>query len=85
MWLSNASEAPGHLYCFEVDLSSLSSVRRQLDPASMEFPSVHPYRHGLPCRYVYAMAADAPRPNIPFRDVVKHDMQDASKRQVCLF
>ena len=73
-WLSNASVAPGRVYNFELNLATNECVRsdRPVDPASVEFPTVHPYRHGLPnSRFSYLMASDRPGKNLPYRDVVK--------------
>ena len=47
IWLSNSSVAPGNVFGFELDLAS-GQCRRSpepADPASVEFPTVHPYRY----------------------------------------
>jgi len=74
MWLSNASVAPGNVYQFTLDFASGKCKRsaKPEDPASVEFPTVHPYRHGFPdTRYSYLMASDRKGYNLPYRDVVK--------------
>lgn len=72
IWLSNASVAPGVAFNFHIDLITKKCTRVQADRASVEFPSVHPYRHGMKgTRYNYCMASDRPGCNIPFRDIVK--------------
>ena len=72
VWLSNTSVSPGLAYSFTIDLASKCCTRTQIDRASVEFPSTHPYRHGM-CgtRYNYFMACDRPGFNLPYRDVVK--------------
>lgn len=74
IWLSNSSVAPGNMYKFTLDFTSGKCVRSVLpeDPASVEFPTVHPYRHGYSnARYSYLMASDRKGYNLPYRDVVK--------------
>ena len=46
IWLSNASVAPGLIYSFKIDLSNNNCERSSQpeDPASVEFPTTHPYR-----------------------------------------
>ncbi|KAF9913948.1 hypothetical protein BX616_009265 [Lobosporangium transversale] len=45
-----------------------------LHPASVEFPAVHPYRHGLDTRYTYMMASSDPKRPHYFTAVLKHDL-----------
>ena len=72
IWLSNTSVSPGLAYSFTIDLTSKRCSRTQIDRASVEFPSTHPYRHGIRgTRYNYFMACDRPGFNLPYRDVVK--------------
>lgn len=72
IWLSNASVSPGLAHSFTIDLASKCCTRTQIDRASVEFPSTHPYRHGMRgTRYHYFMACDRPGFNLPYRDVVK--------------
>ena len=74
IWLSNSSVAPGNVYKFTLDFRSGKCTRspQPEDPASVEFPTVHPYRHGYPnARYSYLMASDRKEYNLPYRDVVK--------------
>lgn len=72
IWLSNTSVSPGLAYKFTIDLDSKRCTRTQIDRASVEFPSTHPYRHGMRgTRYNYFMACDRPGFNLPYRDVVK--------------
>ncbi len=74
IWLSNASVAPGNVWQFTLDLAAGKCERskKPVDPASVEFPTVHPYRHGFPnSRYSYLMASDRKGYNLPYRDVVK--------------
>ena len=72
IWLSNASVAPGQVYNFTIDLKTKTCVREQADKASVEFPSVHPYRQGLSgTRYSFLMANDRGGQTIPYRDIVK--------------
>ncbi len=73
IWLSNSSVAPGNVFQFTLDPSTGLCTRSKepVDPASVEFPSTHPYRHGCNTRYAYLMASDRPGYNLPYRDVVK--------------
>ncbi|KAF8923594.1 carotenoid oxygenase [Dissophora ornata] len=78
LWLSNASKAPGLLTGFKVRFENAAEAplvyQTVLHPASVEFPAVHPYRHGLNTRYTYMMASsDAKRPHY-FTAVLKHDL-----------
>ena len=71
--LSNASVAPGKVYGFTLHLDTRTCVSSKgpMDPASVEFPTTHPYRHGhTNTRYSYLMASDRGC-NVPYRDVVK--------------
>lgn len=84
IWLSNASVAPGNVFSFTLNLatSKCESSKGPVDPASVEFPTTHPYRHGVPnTRYSYLMASDRKGCNLPYRDVVKYDAQ-REQRQV---
>ena len=77
IWLSNASVAPGNMFTFMIDLDTQKCTRSEkpADPSSVEFPTVHPYRHGHPnSRYCYLMASDRKGHNLPYRDVVKVTM-----------
>ncbi|KAG0051386.1 hypothetical protein BGZ83_003809 [Gryganskiella cystojenkinii] len=83
-WLSNASKAPGLLTEFKVkfanDIKSKPWVSQKvLNQASVEFPAVHPYRHGLPTRYTYMMASSDPKRPHYYTAVLKHDLLDESK------
>ena len=53
IWLSNASVAPGQVYSFKINLATGKCERsaEPEDPASVEFPTTHPYRsvHGHRC------------------------------------
>lgn len=72
IWLSNASVSPGLAYKFTIDLATNRCTRSQVDRASVEFPTTHPYRNGITgTRFNYLMACDRPGCNLPFRDVVK--------------
>ena len=74
IWLSNASVAPGQVHSFTLHLATgkCESSKGPVDPSNVEFPTVHPYRHGFPnCRYSYLMASDRKGHNLPYRDVVK--------------
>ncbi|KAF9578549.1 hypothetical protein BGW38_005594, partial [Lunasporangiospora selenospora] len=87
-WLSNASKAPGILQSFKVYFGDAKDAVKDkalqakpsceqvvLHEASVEFPVVHPYRHGLDTRYTYMMASsDLKRPHY-FTAVLKHDLQ----------
>jgi len=46
IWLSNASVAPGNVLSFTLNLATEKCERSKgpTDPASVEFPTVHPYR-----------------------------------------
>ena len=71
--LSNATVAPGkmHTFTLHLDTKKCSSSDGCVDPASVEFPTTHPYRHGHNgTRYSYLMASDRGC-NVPYRDVVK--------------
>ncbi|KAL5459802.1 hypothetical protein EMCRGX_G033178 [Ephydatia muelleri] len=84
IWLSNASVAPGNMFTFMIDLDTQKCTRSEkpADPSSVEFPTVHPYRHGHPnSRYCYLMASDREGHNLPYRDVVKFD-KEGKHRQV---
>nr|CCE21337.1 putative beta-carotenoid oxygenase [Suberites domuncula] len=83
MWLSNASVAPGNMYKFTLDLSKSTCVRSKdpADPANVEYPTVHPYRHGLSTsRYSYLMSSDRTGYKLPYRDVVKHDLKGGTRQ-----
>ena len=73
IWLSNTSVAPGNVFRFSLDPTSGKCERSSepADPASVEFPTIHPYRHGKSTRYSYLMASDRPGCSMPYRDVVK--------------
>ena len=72
VWLSNSSVSPGRVFQYKIDLVSRQCTRKQADRCSGEFPSVHPYRHGVKgTRYSYLMASDRPGFNLPYRDIVK--------------
>lgn len=74
MWLTNSSVAPGNVYKFTLHPDSGVCERspQPEDPASVEFPTVHPYRHGYPnSRFSYLVASDRKGCNLPYRDVVK--------------
>ncbi|CAO3566857.1 unnamed protein product [Mortierella alpina] len=89
-WLSNASKAPGLLTGFKVRFGdsvasnaagaaagdAMKPLVHQtiLHPASVEFPAIHPYRHGLNTRYTFMMASsDLKRPHY-YTAVLKHDL-----------
>ncbi|KAK3814651.1 MAG: carotenoid oxygenase [Linnemannia gamsii] len=86
-WLSNASKAPGLLTGFKVRFGDGNNVENDkvwskkplvyqtvLHPASVEFPAVHPYRHGQDTRFTYMMASsDLKRPHY-YTAVLKHDL-----------
>jgi all-trans-8'-apo-beta-carotenal 15,15'-oxygenase len=84
-WLSNASKAPGLLTEFKVkfgeDLKNKKPwiSQKVLNQASVEFPAVHPYRHGLPTRYTYMMASSDPKRPHYFTSVLKHDSKQDQK------
>lgn len=72
MWLGNTDVAPGRMHKFTLDLGKRTCEGHLSDCASVEFPTVHPYRHGLVGgRYSYLMASDREGQNLPYRDVVK--------------
>jgi len=80
MWLSNAGEAPGMLYRFNLQAVEGGAVTYQLAAnVSCEFPAVHPYRHvpEQPLRYTYLMAA-AEGKALPFTTIVKSDANGPS-------
>ncbi|KAF9360950.1 hypothetical protein BGX26_006944 [Mortierella sp. AD094] len=87
IWLSNASKAPGLLTSFNVRFGDTKNATNNeiltkiphvhqtvLHPASVEFPAVHPYRHGLDTRYTYLMASSDPKRSHYFTAVLKHDL-----------
>eukprot|EP01006_Ploeotia_vitrea_P047150 TRINITY_DN67098_c4_g3_i1.p1 TRINITY_DN67098_c4_g3~~TRINITY_DN67098_c4_g3_i1.p1 ORF type:complete len:526 (-),score=27.11 TRINITY_DN67098_c4_g3_i1:586-2142(-) len=82
MWLANGSEAPGHMFEFDVNLAENKCTRTEKpsDPSCGEFPTVHPYRHGKECRYAYCMMSDRPGEPLPTRDVVKYDTQGTNRQ-----
>ena len=72
VWLTNASVSPGLAYSFTIDLWSKCCTRTQIDRASVEFSSTHPYRHEMCGKgFNYFMACNRPGFNLPYRDVVK--------------
>lgn len=74
VWLSNSSVSPGLVQKFTLELSKRQCLasNEPLDKSSAEFPSVHPYRHGMPnSRFSYIMASDRKGYNMPYRDIVK--------------
>ncbi|KAK3827832.1 MAG: retinal pigment epithelial membrane protein-domain-containing protein [Benniella sp.] len=79
-WLSNASKAPGLFTGFQVRFGDATNAMKPLvhqtvlHPASVEFPAVHPYRHGLDTRYTYMMASSDPKRPHYFTAVLKHDL-----------
>ncbi|KAF9362875.1 hypothetical protein BGX34_005354 [Mortierella sp. NVP85] len=79
-WLSNASKAPGLFTGFQVRFGDATNALKPLvyqtvlHPASVEFPAVHPYRHGLDTRYTYMMASSDPKRPHYFTAVLKHDL-----------
>ena len=75
-WLSNMCKAPGKFYRFDINLNKESVVAEELDPASNEFPTSHPYRHGhIGTKYNYLMACDIEGRGLPFMDIVKVDAE----------
>lgn len=81
IWLSNTSVSPGLAYKFTIDLDTKRCTRTQIDRASVEFPSTHPYRHGMRgTRYNYFMACDRPGFNLPYRDVVKLNAENGERQ-----
>jgi len=85
-FLSNCDTAPAHLCYFHLDFTREGSFTdlTVLDDSSCEFPSTHPYRHGLPSRFTWVMA-NARGQGLPFRDVIKIDehaaLMEAEARQ----
>lgn len=80
IWLSNASVSPGLAYKFTIDLATNRCTRSQVDRASVEFPTTHPYRNGITgTRFNYLMACDRPGCNLPFRDVVKLNVENGQR------
>ncbi|KAF9426192.1 hypothetical protein BGZ76_002869 [Entomortierella beljakovae] len=88
IWLSNASKAPGLLTGFNVRFGDSNNASNNqawikkphvnqtvLHAASVEFPTVHPYRHGLDTRFTYLMASSDPKRPHYFTAVLKHDLQ----------
>ena len=72
IWLSNTSVSPGLVYNYTIDLTNEQCTRTQVDRASVEFPTTHPYRNGMTgTRFNYLMACDRPGFNLPYMDVVK--------------
>ena len=72
MWLGNTDVAPGQMHRFTLDLGKRTCEGEIADRANVEFPTVHPYRHGLVGgRYSYLMASDRKGQYLPYRDVVK--------------
>ena len=69
-WLSNTDVCPGHLFHVTLNLRKKTCQRKLIDGASSEFPTTHPYRHGVQgTRYVYLMANS--RNKLPYQDVIK--------------
>lgn len=92
-WLSNASKQPGLMTGFKVQLGDTrdaandATLRKSpqvtqtvLHQASVEFPVVHPFRHGLPTRYTYMMASSDPKRPHYFTAVLKHDLNGAGTK-----
>ncbi|KAK3837916.1 MAG: carotenoid oxygenase [Linnemannia elongata] len=86
-WLSNASKAPGLLTGFKVRFGDANNASNDkvwskkplvyqtvLHPASVEFPAVHPYRHGQDTRFTYMMASSDPKRPHYYTAVLKHDL-----------
>jgi len=63
----------GLVCSFKLDLNKkVCTSYGAVDRASVEFPTTHPYRHGMEgTRYSYLMASDRKNCNLPYRDVVK--------------
>ena len=63
----------GLVCSFKLDLDKkVCTSYGAVDRASVEFPTTHPYRHGMEgTRYSYLMASDRKNCNLPYRDVVK--------------
>lgn len=76
--LSNAAVAPGKMQSFILHLDTgRCESEGEVDPASVEFPTTHPYRQGHSnTRYSYLMASDR-ECNVPYRDVIKVCSGDA--------
>lgn len=86
MWLGSTDVAPGKMRTFKLDLDKKTCEGRISDRASVEFPTVHPYRHGLVGgRYSYLMASDRKGQNLPYRDVVKVRRSNTHNGLVCYF
>lgn len=84
IWLGNTDVAPGKMHRFKLDLDKRTCEGRISDRASVEFPTIHPYRHGLMGgRYSYLMASDREGQNLPYRDVVKVRGSNTHNRIVC--
>ncbi|KAG0016312.1 hypothetical protein BGZ82_001132 [Podila clonocystis] len=92
-WLSNASKQPGLMTGFKVQFADARDavndaiLRKRphvnqtvLHQASVEFPVVHPFRHGMPTRYTYMMASSDPKRPHYFTAVLKHDLQGAGTK-----
>jgi len=78
MFLSNNDVSPGQLNDVRINLKSKSCENLKIDRSSSEFPSTHPYRHGVTgTRYVYLMANDKER--VPFTDVIKIDTKSLKR------
>ncbi len=73
LWLANASSAPGRFKELRLNLMDGSSKITDLGVDNAEFPTVHPFRHGQPCRYTYLMATQNRAEPLPFHDIVKCD------------
>ena len=86
IWLGSTDVAPGRMHTFKLDLDKRTCEGRMSDRASVEFPTVHPYRHGaVGSRYSYLMASDRKGQNLPYRDVVKVRRSKAHNGWVCYF
>eukprot|EP00294_Goniomonas_avonlea_P001174 CAMPEP_0114555588 /NCGR_PEP_ID=MMETSP0114-20121206/8832_1 /TAXON_ID=31324 /ORGANISM="Goniomonas sp, Strain m" /LENGTH=520 /DNA_ID=CAMNT_0001740729 /DNA_START=18 /DNA_END=1580 /DNA_ORIENTATION=- len=83
VWLSNANEEPARMFEFKVDLTRDRAHCKQIDRASVEFPTIHPDLDGLPCKNTYMMACDTEGQGLPYQHVVKLDVTSL-KRQVWL-
>lgn len=70
--LTNSAVAPGKMHSFVLHLDTRKCEGEgEVDQASVEFPTIHPYRHGhTDTRYSYLMASDRGS-NVPYRDVIK--------------
>ena len=72
VWLSNTSVAPGCLRSFTINIEKKTCENAIVDEASVEFPTIHPYRNGMyGTKFNFLMANDRPDQNLPYRDVVK--------------